>query len=105
MTRPPCGAFEAGVIRHRCIHCGWAKSRHNKRVLCSVTGKIRHRTRASAAKQLNQIVVRKKADRDPQTLMAYLCEHCREWHVGHSSGGTDDIATSNPLHQRSGGEL
>jgi hypothetical protein len=105
VTRPACGAFEPALIQHRCVHCGWAKSKHRSRreALCAATGKIRHRTRASAAKQLNRLVTRKKAGRSPELLMTYVCTHCRDWHVGHSAGEVDDVATTHPRHQRSGG--
>lgn len=96
MTRPPCGAFESGPVRHRCVHCGWSKANHRTtpKALCATSGKVRHRTRASAAKQLHKLVTRPVAGKDPQALMTYLCTHCRDWHVGHGAG--DDPGTTRP---------
>lgn len=96
--RPPCQDFVPGPIQHRCLHCGWTRASHRARKLayCAQTGKIRHRTRAAAGKQLSRLVA--AGGRDADRLHPYLCPHCRDWHVGHGDG--DDVATTHPQHQR-----
>jgi hypothetical protein len=104
MKSRPCESFEPGqVTPHRCRRCHWTRARHTvrRKALCHATGKVRHWARASASTHLNRLA---GADRNPELLMVYLCQHCGYWHVGHSAAAADDIATSLKAHQRVGGE-
>lgn len=95
MTRPPCDNFQAGPLaRHRCQRCGWVKSRHTqrrKRAYCPQTQKIRHASRAAAAKHLNRLMASDRLEAG-ETLHVYPCQYCRHWHVGH--GNVIDVATT-----------
>lgn len=102
MSLRPCDRFEPSVNGVRCSRCNWPKGKHRaiRRALCHATGKVKHRTRAAAAKILNALMERPQAGRDVAKMMTYLCPHCRGWHVGHGQNGDDDIAESHPRHQR-----
>jgi len=89
-------------VAHRCRRCGWAKFAHTHarpQRLCPQTGKVQHRTRAGAAKQLH-VLVSSPSVREPERLHVYRCPLCTQWHVGHQDGA-GDVATTDPRHQRS----
>ena len=64
-------------MRHR--RKRWVK---NPDVRCKASGKIRHDSDESAQEQIDGLKDQRK--RRDRTLLAYLCEHCDGWHVGHS---------------------
>lgn len=49
--------------------------------VCDETQKRQYADRRNALAALEATAAR--VDEDPMTWNAYVCKHCREWHIGH----------------------